>query len=49
MACALGERGFAPLAGRCRTLHHITADPRKISNIVKAALAFIHFEHGRLT
>ena len=44
----LGERGFAVLTGRWRTLHHITASPSKIGNIVKAALALTHFEHGRL-
>ncbi|MBP2329097.1 hypothetical protein JOF56_009482 [Kibdelosporangium banguiense] len=45
----LGERGFALLTGRWRTLHHITASPRKIGDIVKAALVLTHFEHGRLT
>jgi DDE superfamily endonuclease len=45
---ALGERGFAGLTGRWRTLHHITASPRKIGNIVKAALVLTHYEHGRL-
>jgi DDE superfamily endonuclease len=45
----LGERGFAPLVGRWRALRHITASPRKIGNIVKAALVLTHFEHGRLT
>jgi hypothetical protein len=44
----LGERGFAVLTGRWRTLHHITASPGKISGIVQAALALTHFEHGRL-
>jgi DDE superfamily endonuclease len=44
----LGERGFAVLTGRWRTLHHITASPSRISAIVKAALALTHFEHGRL-
>jgi hypothetical protein len=45
----LGERGFAVLTGRWRTLRHITASPSKIGNIVKAALVLTHFEHGRLT
>jgi hypothetical protein len=45
----LGERGFAVLTGRWRTLHHITASPSKIGNITKAALVLTHFEHGRLT
>jgi hypothetical protein len=45
----LGERGFAVLTGRWRTLHHITASPRKIGTIVKAALVLTHFEHGKIT
>jgi hypothetical protein len=45
----LGQRGFAVLTGRWRTLQHITASPGKIGDIVKAALVLTHFEHGRLT
>jgi hypothetical protein len=45
----LGERGFALLTGRWRTLRHITASPSKIGDIVKAALVLTQFEHGRLT
>lgn len=45
----LGERGFAVLTGRWRALHHITTSPRKIGDIVKAALVLTHFEHGWLT
>lgn len=45
----LGERGFALLVGRWRALRHITTSPRKIGDIVKAALVLTHFEHGRLT
>lgn len=45
----LGERGFALLTGRWRALRHFTTSPRKIVDIVKAALALTHFEHGRLT
>jgi hypothetical protein len=45
----LGERGFAVLTGRWRALHHITASPSKIGDIVKAALTLTHFEHGRTT
>jgi hypothetical protein len=44
----LGERGFAILTGRWRTLHHTTASPSKIGDIVKAALVLTHFEHSRL-
>jgi hypothetical protein len=45
----LGERGFALLVGRWRALRHITTSPRKIGDIVKAALVLTHYEHGRLT
>lgn len=44
----LGERGFALLTGRWRALQHITASPRKIGSIAKAALVLTHFEHGYL-
>ena len=43
----LGERGFAVLAGRWRAVQHITASPRKIGVIVKAALVLAHFENDR--
>ena len=33
----LGERGFALLTGRWRTLHHITASPSKIGDIARGA------------
>jgi DDE superfamily endonuclease len=42
----LGERGFALLTGRWRTLQHITASPSRIDNIARAALVLTHFEHG---
>ena len=45
----LGERGFALLTGRWRTLHHVTASPGKIGDIVRAALVLTHFEHGYIT
>jgi hypothetical protein len=45
----LGERGFALLTGRWRTLQHITASPSKIGGIVRAALVLTHFEHGYIT
>jgi hypothetical protein len=41
----LGERGFALLTGRWRSLRHITASPSRIGDIVKAALVLTHFEH----
>lgn len=42
----LGERGFALLAGRWRTLQHVTVSPSKIGRIAKAALILTHFEHS---
>ena len=42
----LGERGFALLNQRWRTLQHITASPGKIGDITRAALVLTHFEHG---
>ena len=45
----LGERGFALLTGRWRTLQHITASPSKIGTIARAALVLTHFEHGYIT
>jgi hypothetical protein len=45
----LGERGFALLTGRWRTLQHITASPSKIGDIARAALILTHFEHGYIT
>jgi hypothetical protein len=41
----LGERGFALLTGRWRTLQHITASPAS-TGIARAALVLTHFEHG---
>lgn len=45
----LGERGFALLTGRWRTLQHVTLSPSKISKIAQAALVLTHFEHSYLT
>jgi hypothetical protein len=45
----LGERGFALLTGRWRTLQHITASSGKIGDIARAALVLTHFEHGYIT
>lgn len=47
MRC-LGERGFAILTGRWRTLRHTTASPRKTGDIVRAALHLTHFEYRYL-
>jgi hypothetical protein len=44
----LGERGFALLTQRWRTLQHITASPSRIGDIARAALVLTHFEHGYL-
>jgi hypothetical protein len=44
----LGERGFALLTRRWRALRHITVSPRRVGDIVKAALVLTHFEHSRL-
>ena len=45
----LGERGFALLNQRWRTLQHITASPSKIGDITRAALVLTQFEHGYIT
>lgn len=45
----LGERGFALLNQRWRTLQHVTASPSKIGAIARAALVLTHFEHGYIT
>jgi hypothetical protein len=45
---ALGERGFALLVERWRTLQHVTLSPSKISKIARAALVLTHFEHDFL-
>ena len=42
----LGERAFALLTQRWRTLQHITASPSKITGIARAALVLTHYEHG---
>jgi len=40
-----GERGFALLTQRWAALQHITASPRDITQIVRAALVLTQFEH----
>ncbi|WP_328426433.1 transposase family protein [Micromonospora sp. NBC_00389] len=47
MRC-LGERGFAILNGRWRTQRHSTASPRRLGDIVRAALHLTHFEYRYL-
>jgi hypothetical protein len=41
----LGERGFALLAQRWRTLQHVTASPGRIGLIARAAFVLVLFEH----
>jgi hypothetical protein len=43
-----GERGFALLTQRWKTLQHTTASPRQISGIARAALVLTLFEHKML-
>ncbi|WP_199757538.1 transposase family protein [Micromonospora sp. Llam0] len=43
-----GERGFAILVGRWKALRHTTASPRRIGDIVAAALHLTHFEYKYL-
>jgi hypothetical protein len=45
----LGERGFALLEQRWRTLQHSTLSPSRIGDVARAALVLTHFEHGRIT
>lgn len=47
MRC-LGERGFAILTGRWRTLRHSTTSPRSLGDIIRAALHLTHFEYRYL-
>ncbi len=48
-ARCLGERGFALLTQRWRTLQHVTASPGRIGLIAKAALVLVLFEHKMIT
>jgi DDE superfamily endonuclease/Helix-turn-helix of DDE superfamily endonuclease len=41
----LGERGFAILTGRWYSLRHTTASPRRLGDIVRAALVLTQFEY----
>ena len=43
-----GERGFAILIGRWKTLRHTTVSPRRIGDIVAAALHLTHVEYRYL-
>jgi hypothetical protein len=44
----LGERGFALLTERWKTLQHTTLSPSRIADLVRAALVLVHFEHGKI-
>jgi hypothetical protein len=48
-ARCLGERGFALLSQRWKTLHHITASPSEKGPIARTAHVQVLFEHKRLT
>ena len=41
----LGERGFALLVTRWKTLQHVTISPRRITDLARAALVLTQFEH----
>jgi DDE superfamily endonuclease/Helix-turn-helix of DDE superfamily endonuclease len=45
----LGERGFALLTQRWKTLQSVTCCPRKITVIARACLVLVHFEHKMIT
>ena len=47
-ARCLGERGFALLTQRWKTLQNVTASPSEIGPIARAALVLTLFEHKRL-
>jgi hypothetical protein len=45
----LGERGFALLTQRWKTLQHVTASPGRIGLIARAAFVLVLFEHKMIT
>jgi hypothetical protein len=48
-ARCLGERGFALLSQRWKTLQNVTASPGEIGHIARAAHVLVLFEHRRVT
>lgn len=46
---ARGERGFALLKQRWKTLRHVTMSPTKIGRIAQAALVLTQYEHKMIT
>jgi hypothetical protein len=45
----LGERGFALLTQRWKTLQHVTASPGRIGLIARAVFVLVLFEHKMIT
>jgi hypothetical protein len=45
----LGERGFALLVQRWKTLQHVTLSPHRITDLARAALVLTQFEHKMIT
>lgn len=48
-ARCLGERGFALMTQRWRTLQHVMISPSRISDIAQAVLVLTQFEHRMIT
>jgi hypothetical protein len=44
-----GERGFALMSQRWRTLQRVSLSPTTIGDIVKAALVLVQFEHKMIS
>ena len=44
-----GERGFALLAQRWRTIQRVMLSPSRIGDLTAAALVLIQFEHKMIT
>lgn len=45
----LGERGFALLVERWKALRRVTMSPSRITDLARAALVLVHFEHGLIS
>jgi parallel beta-helix repeat protein len=45
----LGERGFALMSQRWRTLQRVMRSPGKIGDVARAALVLVQFEHKMIT
>jgi hypothetical protein len=44
-----GERGFALLSQRWRTLQRVMLSPSRLGGIAQAALVLVQFEHKMIT